>query len=73
MRDAKTDCNRIKLKVSDSKQPIGFIIRSNDAGALGCLSWAIERYIDAIPRQLKSIFQKILNDTKTRKDNLERS
>jgi hypothetical protein len=52
---------------------MGFIIESNDAGALGCIDLAIERHLDAIPPQLKPIFHKILEDTKTRKDNLERS
>jgi hypothetical protein len=51
------NCNRIKLKLSDSKQPTGFIMGSNDAGALSCLSWAIERYIDAISRQLNSMLR----------------
>ena len=54
-------------------QHTGFIIESNDAGALGCIDLAIERHLDAIPPQLKPIFHKILEDTKTRKDNLERS
>jgi hypothetical protein len=63
------DC---KLNMSENRQPAGFM-GSNDSGALGYLGWAIERYLDAIPHQLKPIFQKILNDTKTRKDNLERA
>jgi len=50
---------------------MGFIIESNDAGALGCNDLAIERHLDAISPQLKPIFHKILEDTKTRKDNLE--
>jgi hypothetical protein len=65
--------NRIKLKTSDNGRHIGFIIESNDAGALGCIGWAIERHLDVIPAKLKPTFQKIVEDTKTRKDNLERS
>jgi hypothetical protein len=38
---------------------------------LGCIGWAIERHLDVIPPTLKPIFHKILEDTKTRKDNLE--
>jgi hypothetical protein len=52
---------------------MGFIIESNDAGALGCIGLAIERHLDAISPQLKPIFQKILDETKTKKENLERS
>jgi hypothetical protein len=66
-------CNRVKLKTSNNGQHTGFIIESNDAGALGCIGWAIERHLDVIPPKLKPIFHKILEDTKTRKDNLERS
>jgi hypothetical protein len=50
-----------------------FIIESNDAGALGSIGWAIERNLDAIPSKLKPTFRKILEDTKARKENLERS
>ena len=39
------DCYRIKL----NKQHTGFIIESNDSGALGCIGWAIERHLDVIP------------------------
>jgi hypothetical protein len=67
------DRNRIKLKTSDNGRHTGFLIESNDAGALGCIGWAIERHLDVIPPTLKPIFHKILEDTKTRKDNLERS
>ncbi|MPZ08356.1 MAG: hypothetical protein GEU26_18405 [Nitrososphaeraceae archaeon] len=63
------DCNRIKL----NEQHTGIIMESNDAGALGCLGWAMERHINDIPSKLKPTFRKILEDTKTRKDNLERS
>jgi hypothetical protein len=62
----------IKLNISEKRQPTDFIIGSNDPGALGCLDWAMERHNDAISYQLKSIFQKILNDTKTRKDRKNR-
>ena len=40
---------------------------------MGCIGWAIERHLDAVPPKLMPIFQKILQDTKIRKDNLERS
>jgi hypothetical protein len=61
--------NRIKL----NEQHSGFIIESNDAGAFGCIGWAIERHLNDIPSKLKPIFQKILNDTRAKKENLERS
>ena len=48
-------------------------MKSNDAGKLGCLGWAIEQRLDAIPSKLKPTFQKILDDIKARKENLERS
>ena len=66
------DCNRIMLK-SDIGQHTGFIIKVDDSEAFGCVGWARERHMNAISRHLKSIFQKILDDTKTRKDDLERS
>ena len=36
--------NRIKL----NEQHTGFIIESNDAGALGCTGWAIERHLNDV-------------------------
>ena len=45
----------------------------NDAGTLGCIGWAIEQHLNSIPPKLKPTFQKILEDIKTRKENLERS
>jgi hypothetical protein len=62
------DYNRIKLN-----EHTGFIMESNDAGGLGCLGWAIERHMNDIPSKLKPTFRKILEDTKARKENLERS
>jgi hypothetical protein len=60
--------NRIKL----NEQHTGFMLESNDAGALGCLGWAIEKHLDVIPSKLRPIFQKILDNTKVKKENLER-
>jgi hypothetical protein len=73
-RIAKTVCdtsggNRIKL----NEQHTGFIIESDDSGALGCIGWAIERHLDDIPSKLKPTFQKIVEETRAKKDNLERS
>lgn len=42
------DGNRIKL----NEQHTGYIMESNDAGALGCLGWAIERHINDIPSNI---------------------
>jgi hypothetical protein len=56
--------NHIKL----NEQHTGFIIESNDAAALGCIGWAIEKHLNDIPSKLKPIFQKILNDTRAKKD-----
>jgi hypothetical protein len=50
----------------------GFIMESNDAAVLGCLGWTIEQQLDSIPSNLKPTFQKILDDVKARKENLER-
>jgi hypothetical protein len=56
-----------------NEQHAAFIIESNDAGVLESLGWVIERHLDNIPSKLKPTFQKILDDTKAKKDNLERS
>ena len=48
-------------------------MESNDAAVLGCLGWAIEQHLDAIPSKFKSTIRKILNDIKAKKENLERS
>jgi hypothetical protein len=61
--------NRIKL----NEQHTGFIMESNDAAVLGCIGWAIEQHLNDIPSRLKPNFQKILDDIKARKENLERS
>ena len=60
MRYDDPNCNRIKMKTSDNGRHRGFIIESNDAGALGCIGWAIERHLDANAPNLKPTFQKIL-------------
>jgi hypothetical protein len=62
--------NRIQLKKSDTNQHTGFII---DTTALSCIGWAIEKHLDDIPSELKPTFQKILEDTRIKKENLERS
>jgi hypothetical protein len=67
------DNNRIKLKITETGQQTGYIIESNDSGALGCIGWAIEKHLDAIPSKLRPIFEKILEDTRIKKENLERS
>jgi len=50
-----------------------FIMESNDATVLGCLGWTIEQHLEAIPSKLRPIFRKILDDIKTKKEDLERS
>jgi hypothetical protein len=65
--------NRIQLKKSDTNQHTGFIIESNDITALSCIGWAIEKHLDDIPSELRPTFQKILEDTRIKKENLERS
>ena len=65
--------NRIQLKKSDTNQHTGFIIESNDTMALSCIGWAIEKHLDDIPSKLRSSFQKILEDTRIKKENLERA
>jgi hypothetical protein len=64
--------NRIQLKKSDTNQHTGFIIESNDTTALSCIGWAIEKYLDDIPSKLRPTFQEILDDVKSRKEDLER-
>jgi hypothetical protein len=61
--------SRIKL----NEQHTGFISDSNDAAVLGCIGWAIEQHLNDIPTKLKPTFQKILDDVKATKENLERS
>jgi hypothetical protein len=56
-----------------NEQRTSFIIESNDFGALGCIGWAIERHLDDIPSKLKPTFRKIVEETRSRKDDLERS
>ena len=63
------DHNRIEL----NKQHSAFIIESNDAAVLGYIGWAIEQLLDSIPTNLKPKFQKILENVKARKEDLERS
>lgn len=62
------DSNRIDL----NEQHSGFIIESDDAGALSCIGWVIERHLNDIPSKLKPTFRKILYDMKTKKEKLER-
>jgi hypothetical protein len=59
--------NRIKL----NEQHTGLIIESNDAAALGCIGWAIERHLTDIPSKLKPTFQKIIDETRAKKEYLE--
>jgi hypothetical protein len=63
--------NYIKLKASETGQNTGFIIESNDSAALSCIGWAIEKHFDEILSQLKPTFQKILEDTRIKKENLD--
>jgi hypothetical protein len=46
-------------------------IESNDSGTLGCIGWAIERHLEAIPSKLKPTFRKIMDETKAKKEYLE--
>ncbi|MGB7635078.1 MAG: hypothetical protein WBL68_15260 [Nitrososphaeraceae archaeon] len=48
-------------------------MESNDTVVLGDLGWVIEQHLNDIPTKLKLTFQKILDDIKVRKENLERS
>lgn len=59
--------NRIKL----NGQHTGLTIESNDAGALGCIGWAIEQHLTDIPSKLKPTFRKILDETKAKIEYLE--
>jgi hypothetical protein len=42
-------------------------MESNDSTALSCIGWAIEKYLDTIPSQLKPTFRKTLEDVKIEK------
>jgi hypothetical protein len=64
-----SDADRIKM----NEQHTGFIVESNDAGALGCIGWAIERHLVDIPSKLRPKVKKIVEEIKAKKDDLERS
>ena len=53
----------------DNRQQSGFVIEENDSEAFGCMSWAIERHMNATPSHIKSIFRKILDNIKARIQN----
>lgn len=65
--------NRIELKTSESGHDTGLIIKSNDSAPLSYVGYAIEQHLDEIPSKLRPSFQKILEDVKAKKENLERS
>lgn len=68
------DCKRIKLRTSENGQDLGFdFTDENDVGAMDCVIRAIERHLDSIPSDIRPTFQKILDDYKSKKENLERS
>ena len=69
--DICSELNRNSIKLNGQRTSL--IIESNDSAALGCIGWAIEQHLDTMPPKLKSTFQKILDDVKARKENLERS
>jgi len=62
-----SDGNRIKI----NEQHTSLIIESNEAGALGCIGWAIERHLNDIPSKLKPTFLKIIDETRAKKEYLE--
>ena len=66
-----SELNRNSIKLNG--QYTSFIIESNDSAALGYIGWAIEQHLDTLPPKLKPTFQKILEDVKARKLDLERS
>jgi hypothetical protein len=53
----------------DDEQHSGFVIKENDSAAFCCMDWAVERYLDATPSHIKSIFRKILDNIKARMQN----
>ncbi|MGC2309222.1 MAG: hypothetical protein WA461_12530 [Nitrososphaeraceae archaeon] len=69
--DICSELNRNSIKLNGQRTSL--IIESNDSAALGCIGWAIEQHLDTIPSKLKPKFQKILEDVKARKADLERS
>ena len=50
-----------------------FIVKSSNPMLLECLGLAIEQHLEAMPSKLRPIFEQMLDDIKTRKENLERS
>jgi hypothetical protein len=50
-----------------------FIIKAIDPILLECIELSIEQYLDAMPPILQVAFQQLLDDIKSRKDDLERS
>ena len=71
MYEIRSELNRNSIKLSE--QHMSFIIESNDSAALECIGWTIEQHLDTMTPKLKSTFQKILEDVKARKLDLERS
>lgn len=59
--------NRIKLKTSESGQPTGLIIKTNDSAVLSYIGYAIEQHLDTIQLKLKPRFQEILVMSKSEK------
>lgn len=51
----------------------GHIIKSGDPVLLECIGLAIQQYLDTMPTKLRVTFQQMLDDIKTRKEDLERS
>jgi hypothetical protein len=52
---------------------IHYIVRSSDPMLLGCIELDIEQYLEAMSSKLRPIFEQMLDDIKTRKENLDRN
>jgi hypothetical protein len=50
-----------------------YIVKSSNLGLLGCVELAIEQHLEAMSSKLRPTFQQMLDDIKSRKEDLERS
>ena len=48
-----------------------YIVKSSDPMLLGCIELAIVQHLEAMSSKLRPIFEQMLDDIKTRKQNLE--
>jgi hypothetical protein len=60
-------------RIKSEEHNNNFIIKSSEPVLLGYIVLAIKQHLDALPPNMRPIFQHMLYDVEARKDNLERS